>query len=86
MNFLRQNLHAKRTKNYFSILIFAQKVPKIACFSVFLGVLAGFLFHMKHTPKLELFHVKHIILRHFHPLFTAYFRVFYHFVFDAVDL
>ena len=41
---------------------------------------------MKHMPKLELFHVKHIIFRHFHLLYTAYFRVFYRFVFSAVDL
>jgi len=72
-----RNLDGERTKNYFKPLIFAEKPPKIGCFSAFLGTFEGFLFHMKHNAKTELFHVKHILLCRFCHLPYRCFSLFY---------
>ena len=75
--FQRRNLDGERTKNYFKQPIFTEKSPKIGCFSAFLGTFEGFLFHMKHNTKTELFHVKHILLSHFCHFPFRYFSLFY---------
>ena len=55
-----KNLDVERTQNYFLHLKNGQKCSKMRGFEGFLGDFEGFLFHMKHTPIVQLFHVKHM--------------------------
>ena len=60
--------------------IFAEKYPKKPCFSACLPYFGRFWFHMKHSLKLQLFHVKHIFLSgflsHFTPSFSPFWSAF----------